>query len=145
MLSDRRLFLQQSFGLAFATFIPSRVYSGYPQSSSGSTGADLIARMTWMNPPASFNRSGDKLVVRSRAKTDFWRQTFSGEINDNGHFFSLPAEGDFSFQAHINGQYAAQFDQAGLMVRLDAKNWMKCGTEFFEGQRHASVVFTKNL
>jgi regulation of enolase protein 1 (concanavalin A-like superfamily) len=31
------------------------------------------------------------------------------------------------------------------MVRLDAENWMKCGTEFFDSQRHASVVFTRDF
>lgn len=44
----------------------------------------------------------------------------------------------------MNGQYAALYDQAGLMVRRDAENWMKCGTEFFDGRRHASVVFTRD-
>lgn len=37
------------------------------------------------------------------------------------------------------------YDQAGLMVRLDAENWMKCGTEFFAGRRHASVVLTRDF
>jgi regulation of enolase protein 1 (concanavalin A-like superfamily) len=106
---------------------------------------DVIARMIWTNEPAWSKRSGDQLVVRSRAKTDFWRKTFYGYITDNGHFFHLPASGDFTFQARANGKYAALYDQAGLMVRLDAENWMKCGTEFFDGQRHASVVFTRNF
>jgi len=60
--------------------------------------------MSWMNEPASSNLVGDKLAVRSRAKTDFWRKTFYGYITDNGHFFHLPASGDFIFQARINGQ-----------------------------------------
>jgi uncharacterized protein len=104
--------------------------------------------MTWMNDPASFKKDGDRLFVRSRPKTDFWRKTFYGYITDNGHFFhlpNLPASGDFVFEACINGQYAALYDQAGLMVRLDAENWMKCGTEFFEERRHASVVFTRDF
>lgn len=31
------------------------------------------------------------------------------------------------------------------MVRLDADNSMKCGTEFFDRRRHASVVFTRDF
>ena len=31
------------------------------------------------------------------------------------------------------------------MVRRDAENWMKCGTEFFDSARHASVVFTREF
>lgn len=108
-------------------------------------GEDLLGRMTWMNAPASEKREGDRLIVRSRAKTDFWRKTFYGYITDNGHFFHLPVRGDFTFQARVNGQYAALYDQAGLMVRVDPENWTKCGTEFFDGQRHASVVFTRDF
>jgi regulation of enolase protein 1 (concanavalin A-like superfamily) len=101
--------------------------------------------MKWMNEPASWKRSGESLVVRSRAKTDFWRKTFYGYVTDNGHFFYVPVSGDFVFQVRVNGEYAALYDQAGLMVRQNAENWMKCGTEFFDGQRHASVVFTREF
>jgi len=145
MCFDRRTFLQQSLGVACASLLEPRAYSSFLQSPGGSTGAELLARMTWMNPPASFNRSGGKLDVRSSPKTDFWRKTFTEYVTDNGHFFSLPVEGEFTVQARIDGQYAAQYDQAGLMVRLNAENWMKCGTEFFDGQRHASVVFTRDF
>jgi regulation of enolase protein 1 (concanavalin A-like superfamily) len=31
------------------------------------------------------------------------------------------------------------------MVRADAENWMKCGTELVDGKRHASVVFTREF
>jgi regulation of enolase protein 1 (concanavalin A-like superfamily) len=144
MRSDRRAFFQQSLLLMGSTMWGGRVFTEVPKAGSGAS-IDLIARMKWMNEPASRNRYGDKLVVRSRAKTDFWRKTFYGYITDNGHFFYLPVNGDFVFQARVNGQYAALYDQAGLMVRLDAENWMKCGTEFFDSRRHASVVFTRDF
>jgi regulation of enolase protein 1 (concanavalin A-like superfamily) len=106
---------------------------------------DLIHRMKWMNDPQSWQRSGDRLIVRSRPKTDFWRKTFYGYITDNRHFFHLTVKGDFIFQARVNGKYAALYDQAGLMVRLNPENWVKCGTEFFDGARHASVVFPRDF
>jgi regulation of enolase protein 1 (concanavalin A-like superfamily) len=134
--------MQQSVGLACASAFAQTVLAQTPQEAGRS---DLITRMTWMNEPASSKRSGGRLVVRSRAKTDFWRKTFYGYVTDNGHFFHLPVTGDFTFQGRVNGQYAALYDQAGLMVRLDAENWMKAGTEFFDGRRHASVVFTRNF
>jgi uncharacterized protein len=31
------------------------------------------------------------------------------------------------------------------MVRVNAENWMKCGTEFVDGKRHASVVITRDF
>ncbi|HLV96508.1 MAG TPA: DUF1349 domain-containing protein [Candidatus Acidoferrales bacterium] len=145
MTQDRRHFLQQSLGAVCAVLIASPLDAMPAPASSVASSADLIGRMSWMNPPASSKRSGDRLIVHSRAKTDFWRKTFYGYITDNGHFFHLPAGGDFTFQARVGGKYAALYDQAGLMVRLDAENWMKCGTEFFDGRRHASVVFTRDF
>ncbi len=53
--------------------------------------------------------------------------------------------GDFLFQARVDGNYGALYDQAGLMVRLDEKHWMKCGTELVENKRWASVVFTHDF
>ena len=104
----------------------------------------LFSRMTWMNEPASSKIVGEQIVVRSRAKTDFWQKTFDGYVADNGHFYHLSVPGDFTFTACINGRYATQYDQAGLMVRLDSENWMRCGTELIDGKRFASVVFTRN-
>lgn len=101
--------------------------------------------MSWFNEPAASKRVGEKLIVRSRPKTDFWRKTYYGYITDNGHFFHLGTDGDFIFEARLNRQYAALYDQAGLMVRVIAEKWMKCGTEFFDGRRHASVVFTGEI
>jgi len=139
MQLDRRGFLEQSLGLVCLAGITESLLA------QGSAPTDLIPRMTWMNQPAAVSRAGNKLAVKSLAKTDFWRKTFYGYITDNGHFLHLAKEGDFSFEARINGQYASLYDQAGLMVRLDAENWMKCGTEFFDGKRHASVVFTRDF
>jgi Protein of unknown function (DUF1349) len=96
--------------------IGDRAAVAFPQAAPAAKG-DLIARMEWMNSPESVKRDGDKSIVRSRPKTDFWRKTFYGYITDNGHFFYLRARGDFTFQARVNGKYAALYDQAGLMER----------------------------
>jgi regulation of enolase protein 1 (concanavalin A-like superfamily) len=101
--------------------------------------------MTWFNPPAQENYNAGQLTMRSKGRTDYWRKTFYGYITDNGHFLNLRVSGDFTFQARVDGNYAALYDQAGLMVRLDEQNWMKCGSELVEGKRWASVVFTRDF
>jgi uncharacterized protein len=143
---NRRAFVTESLALAGGAWLTNlrllaQADGGQPTHVEG----DLIGRMKWMNDPESWQRSGDRLIVRSRPKTDFWRKTFYGYITDNGHFFHLTVKGDFIFQARVNGKYAALYDQAGLMVRLNPENWVKCGTEFFDGARHASVVFTRDF
>jgi regulation of enolase protein 1 (concanavalin A-like superfamily) len=136
--TTRRSFIVKSIALVGALGVTKA-------SLTETVDADLIPRMTWFNEPASSKRVGEKLIVRSRPKTDFWRKTFYGYITDNGHFLHLRADGDFTFEARVNGRYAALYDQAGLMVRVNPENWMKCGTEFFDGKRHASVVFTREF
>jgi regulation of enolase protein 1 (concanavalin A-like superfamily) len=103
---------------------------------------ELISKMEWLNPPAEVTFGAGTLTAKSKPRTDFWRKTFYGYVTDNGHFFHLPVFGDFQFRARIDGRYATLYDQAGLMVRLDEQHWMKCGSEFVDGKRWASVVFT---
>ena len=42
----------------------------------------------------------------------------------------------------IRADYTANFDQAGLMLYLDEKHWLKCGVELTDGDRFLSVVVT---
>ena len=44
----------------------------------------------------------------------------------------------------INGYYEELYDQAGLMLRLDAHNWIKTGIEFTDGIQHFSTVITRD-
>ncbi|HZR58726.1 MAG TPA: DUF1349 domain-containing protein [Terriglobales bacterium] len=145
--TNRRVFLTKSVALACGAFLPVSVLTPVATGKEPNPiQNDLFDRMVWMNEPASWKKSAGKLFVRSRPKTDFWRKTASSEyIADNGHFFHLPVKGDFIFEARINGQYAALYDQTGLMVRVDAENWAKCGTELIDGTRYAAVVFTREF
>jgi uncharacterized protein len=141
MENSRRQFLGGAASLALA----SQAESAAAPPAVKRTAGDLLSRMTWLNEPAHVHYSEGVLNVRARGKTDFWRKTFYGYINDNGHFMSLPVSGDFTFQARVDGNYSSLYDQAGLMVRLDEKHWMKCGTELVDNKRWASVVFTHDF
>jgi len=141
MENSRRQFLGGAASLALA----SQAGAAAPTPPVRRTAGDLLSRMTWLNAPAQVHYSEGVLSLRTRGKTDFWRKTFYGYINDNGHFMSLPVTGDFTFQARVDGNYSALYDQAGLMVRLDEKHWMKCGTELVDNKRWASVVFTHDF
>lgn|SRR5208283_855205 len=143
--SRRSLLAGSCTTVALAVLPNSLTWGKTPANEAQTPNEDFLARMTWFNEPASWKRSGDQVIARSRPKTDFWRKTFVEHIIDNGHFFHLSVSGMFSFEARVNGQFSAPFDQAGVMVRLDPENWMKCGMEFFEGQRQASVVFTRDF
>lgn len=101
---------------------------------------------TWLNPPKTWSADGTNLKVHTDANTDFWRKTHYGFERDNGHVYYTTVPGDQSFTASVNirGKYQELYDQGGLMLRIDEKNWIKCGVEYVEGQQYASVVVTVN-
>jgi len=100
--------------------------------------------MKWMNEPREWKEQNGGLVLRTGAKTDFWRITHDGGVRDNGHFFYDTLSGDILVTAHLEGDFSALYDQAGLMIRIDDKNWVKCGIEYFEGAHCRSTVVTRD-
>ena len=102
----------------------------------------MFTQGSWLNPPKNWSADGAQLRVTTDEKTDFWRKTQYGFIRDSGHFFGTEIAGDFTAQLHVAAQYSALYDQAGMMVRVDEQNWIKCGVEFSDGQLLLSTVFT---
>ncbi|MGM3306722.1 DUF1349 domain-containing protein [Anabaena sp. WFMT] len=98
----------------------------------------------WDNEPPFWEVKDEIISVTSGAKTDFWRETHYDFIRDNGHFFYQQIHGDFIVDVKVSGNYQELYDQAGLMVRLDEFNWLKCGIEFVNGVQQVSAVVTRN-
>ncbi len=98
---------------------------------------------TWLNEPKQW--SADPLTVRADAGSDFWRLTGTGVVRDNGHLFGTSLTGDFTITATFSGEYAAQYDQAGVGLFIDDENWIKAGIELYEGKRQASTVVTRGF
>jgi hypothetical protein len=44
----------------------------------------------------------------------------------------------------LRGAYAEQYDQAGAMVRVDERRWLKTGVEYFDGRMRFSTVVTND-
>ena len=51
--------------------------------------------MQWLNKPAHWSSSSNPIVVNTSSKTDFWRITHYGFIQDNGHFYFEQVNTDF--------------------------------------------------
>ena len=101
--------------------------------------------MHWLNEPPIWQINNDRLRVVTGPKTDFWRVTHYGFIRDNGHFHYEERTGDFTIQTKIDAKYQALYDQAGVMIRLDAANWIKAGVEYTDGSPHFSAVVTREF
>ena len=104
----------------------------------------LNLTMQWLNEPLKWSEEGGIIQVTASQNTDFWRKTHYGFIRDNGHFFFETVTGDFIASAKISGKYEDLYDQAGLMIRLNKENWLKCGIELVKGIQCASTVVTRD-
>src|SRR5215831_3627334 len=100
--------------------------------------------MDWSHEPPRWHADGDILTFTTAAKTDFWRSPDGATVTNNGHFSGQAVSGNFQAQVKVIGSYHDLYDQAGLMLRLDDANWLKCGIEFYEGQQHVSAVVTRD-
>lgn len=99
----------------------------------------------WLNEPSQWSGDTRRLALRTEANTDFWRRTFYGFERDSGHAYLAPVKGDFTASAIVLGRYETLYDQAGLMLRVDETNWIKCGIEYTDGLMHFSVVVTRGV
>lgn len=98
---------------------------------------------TWLNDPADWAFESGTLHVTTGEKSDFWRHTHYGFVRDNGHFWQLAAPMSFTATLLFEGDYETLYDQAGLMLRLDERRWLKCGIEHSDGMTNFSIVVTR--
>ncbi|WP_454758805.1 DUF1349 domain-containing protein [Caulobacter segnis] len=98
----------------------------------------------WLNAPKTWSWQDGNLACAAEPGSDFWRKTAGGPEVDSGHFFFRHQTGDFEMTAVLDGDYAADADQTGLMLRLDEKTWMKHGVEWLSGKPHVASVFTRD-
>jgi uncharacterized protein len=112
---------------------------------SFTTMAQRLDKMQWFNEPAKWEiKNPTTFVMQTPAKTDYWRITHYGFTVDDAPFYYGIYGGEFETKVKITGDYKTTFDQMGLMLRIDHKNWIKTGVEFVEGKFHVSTVVTHN-
>lgn len=89
-------------------------------------------RMEWTRKPRKYRVTPDRIEITTEPHTDLWQRTYYHFRNDNaplyqaeteGKFFSFVAKTDFSQSRH-------RFDQCGIVMYLDAENWLKASVEY---------------
>jgi regulation of enolase protein 1 (concanavalin A-like superfamily) len=98
--------------------------------------------MEWLNEPPAWSEEDSQLTVMTGERTDFWRKTHYGFIRDDGHLRYRTVTGDFTASVLFSGSYDQLYDQAGLMLRVDEKSWLKAGVELVDGRQMLSAVVT---
>lgn len=108
---------------------------------TGLTMTDL-RKGVWLNEPRQVQLSSAGLDVVTDERTDFWRETHYGFTRDNGHFLGVETGDGFTAQVRIRATFEHLYDQAGIMVRIDERHWIKAGLEFADGDALLGSVLT---
>ena len=102
-----------------------------------------MKKIQWYNEPDQWEVIDDSsLSMFVTPKTDYWRNTYYGFTVDDGPFCYVNMGGEFEVTVKITGAYKNRFDQMGLMIRKDEKNWIKTGVEYVNKKINLSAVAT---
>lgn len=91
-----------------------------------------------------------KLLLAPPAKKDFWRKTYYQPlmVKDDASFLyaTVPkAAMPVTIRTSFSLTPKAQFDQAGIIIRIDKEHWIKTGIEVVDGQPRLSCVVTNGF
>lgn len=104
--------------------------------------AQTLNKMHWFNEPEKWEIKNNALIMNVTANSDYWRISHYGFTVDDAPFYYANYGGEFEAKVKLTGNYIARFDQMGLMIRIDEKNYIKTGVEFVDGKFNISTVVT---
>lgn len=108
----------------------------------------LDPTLTWLNPPVSATFEGAAgLKVVPEAGSDFWCKTYMVPPANraSGHALLYAVSPDVQrcvVQTDFSLKDYSQYDQAGIMVYVDDRHWLKAGLEMEQGEPKMSCVVT---
>ncbi|MFJ4165846.1 DUF1349 domain-containing protein [Microbacterium sp. NPDC089698] len=97
----------------------------------------------WTHDPAGVVEERGDLVVTAVEGSDAWRITSYGFVHDSEHALLVPFEVDTAVEVEFTAAFSAQFDQAGVFVRVSEERWVKAGVEFADGRPQVGAVVTE--
>lgn len=100
---------------------------------------------TWTNEPVDARITADGLAVTAREGSDAWRLTSYGFVHDTAHALVAPLPHDTAVEVTFRADFAAQFDQAGVFLRVDEERWIKAGVEHSDGTDSLGAVVTNGF
>jgi regulation of enolase protein 1 (concanavalin A-like superfamily) len=95
-------------------------------------GQALSPNFRWLGEPKcwSIDPQASSLLIETAPQTDFWCRTHYGFVADNGHFLYREVAAPLDFRARVRAFPRHQYDQAGLLLRVDPNCWIKTSVEF---------------
>ncbi|MFJ6678429.1 DUF1349 domain-containing protein [Microbacterium sp. NPDC091382] len=100
---------------------------------------------TWTTPPVAAEERDGMLLVTAAEGSDAWRLTSYGFVHDTEHALVAPLPDGSAMEVEFEIPFEAQFDQAGLFVRVDDARWVKAGIEYADGALQLGAVVTDGM
>lgn len=100
---------------------------------------------TWTTEPAQVDFAHGGMRVTAMEKSDAWRITSYGFIHDTEHALLAPFEEGTAIEVSFDLDFSAQFDQAGIFIRVDETSWIKAGIEWSDGEESLGAVVTRGM
>lgn len=104
--------------------------------------AGLLEAGRWTHEPERAVLDGDRLLVTAVEGSDAWRTTSYGFVHDSEHALVQQLDGSAAVEVSFVLDYAEQFDQAGVFLRVDERTWIKAGVEHSDGLPQVGAVVT---
>ncbi|SKC69236.1 DUF1349 domain-containing protein [Okibacterium fritillariae] len=99
----------------------------------------------WTTPPARVEITDDGMRVTAVEESDAWRITSYGFIHDTEHALLVTFEQNSAMEVAFHLDFEAQFDQAGIFVKVDDTTWIKTGVERSDGEDSLGAVVTRGM
>jgi len=97
----------------------------------------------WTHPPLGVREDATDLLVTAVEGSDAWRHTAYGFVHDSEHGLVAPLASGQAVEVEFTVDYDRQFDQAGLLLRTSATEWIKAGVEVADGVAQVGAVVTR--
>ena len=108
---------------------------------------NIAEQMKWTREPSRCRIEPDRVEIVTEPHTDLWQRTYYHFRNDSApvlqaeteeKFFSFLVKTDFRESHH-------RFDQCGIVMYLDAENWLKASVEYENAEfQHLGSVVTNH-
>ncbi len=102
----------------------------------------LLENGRWTTEPVRSDLDGDVLRVEAREGSDAWRTTSYGFVHDTEHALLESFGAEEAVEVSFVLDFTAQFDQAGVFLRVSATEWIKAGVELSDGVPQVGAVVT---
>ena len=98
-----------------------------------------LQNFEWLNDADNVTFTALGMRTESKYGTDFWQNEEAGIHKDSGHFFYLPRDDNFNLTLCWDAEINGNFEQCGIMIRIDDKNWIKASV-MFEHKDNPSIA-----